>query len=331
MAEMLEAREYEEIEKEKLKEKEGKKVEEKRLTVQSAIVMPAIGVEEAVKAFEAYQELASKITTPDDVQDIGGKAFKKKSFWRKVERFFNLSLEKKEERREQINGVFTYHFTYRAIAPNGAFMDGCGSCSSNEKGLLKTEHNTRAIAETRAKNRAISDLCAFGEVSAEEIDGEAYHATPQQTVTIDGDLLTQKIGFGKHKDKTWGGVELSYLGWLSHQMDDNGKLSGNGKKAKHVMEMRKGESAPTAKPVAKPADEKKILPAQVNAIRKLAKQADDKWGVPEVILTLEQQMYMTPIEELPEKEARIIIQELQSEAGMRRFLGIDQGDGLVGG
>jgi hypothetical protein len=48
-------------------------------------------------------------------------------------------------------------------------MDGTGTCSSNEKGLIKTEHNTRAIAETRAKNRAIADLCAFGETTAEEI------------------------------------------------------------------------------------------------------------------------------------------------------------------
>lgn len=142
---------------------------DKEIVVRDAIVMPAVTAEKAVEAFNAYQELAQKIIRPEDVQKIAGKDFKKKSFWRKCQRFFNLSLEKIEERREEHNGIFSYHFTYRATAPNGAYGDGCGSCSFDEKGLLKTEHNTRAIAETRAKNRAIADLVAFGEVSAEEV------------------------------------------------------------------------------------------------------------------------------------------------------------------
>lgn len=153
-------------------EKEREAKVEKSLVTQEAIVMPAVTPEKAVEAFEAYQSLAKKIMTPDDVQDIQGKTFKKKSFWRKCQRFFNLSVEIKEEKREAYDGYFVYKFIARATAPNGAYMDGTGTCSSNEKGLLKTEHNTRAIAETRAKNRAISDLVAFGEVSAEEVDGE---------------------------------------------------------------------------------------------------------------------------------------------------------------
>ena len=97
--------------------------------------------------------------------------------------FFNLSLELREEKRaEDKNGVFTYKFVYRAKAPNKAFVDGTGTCSSNEKGLLKTEHNTRAIAETRAKNRAIADLVAFGEVSAEEVN-----PTPAEEMIKDND------------------------------------------------------------------------------------------------------------------------------------------------
>jgi len=126
------------------------------------IVMPAVTADQALKAFEAYQDLAKKIITPDDVQHIAGKEFKKKSFWRKCQRFFNLTVQIVDEKREEYNGSFIYKFTVRATAPNGAFMDGTGACSSDEKGLLKTEHNTRAIAETRAKNRAISDLVAFG-------------------------------------------------------------------------------------------------------------------------------------------------------------------------
>lgn len=155
--------------------------EKKALIARDMIVMPAVSPEKAVEAFEAYQALAKKIMTKDDVQIIVGREFKKKSFWRKCQRFFNLSIEIIKEEREVYDNHFTYKFVVRATAPNGAFMDGAGSCSSDEKGLLKTEHNTRAIAETRAKNRAISDLVAFGEVSAEEVDGNPEHSdAPQQ-------------------------------------------------------------------------------------------------------------------------------------------------------
>jgi len=144
-------------------------MDESKEIVKSSIVMPAVSTDEAVKAWHAYQDLANKITTEDDTQYIVGKLFKKKSFWRKCQRFFNLSMELISEERQAIGDKFIYKFVYRSIAPNGAFCDGTGTCSSDEKGLLKTEHNTRAIAETRAKNRAISDLVAFGEVSAEEM------------------------------------------------------------------------------------------------------------------------------------------------------------------
>ncbi len=155
--------------------------------------MPAVTAEEAVNAFNAYQDLAKKIMTPDDIQLIQGKEFKKKSFWRKCQRFFNLSLQLREEKRtENKDGSFVYKFVFRAIAPNKAYMDGTGTCSSNEKGLLKTEHNTRAIAETRAKNRAISDLVAFGEVSAEEINEE-----PETLVTATTSKENPANGNGK--------------------------------------------------------------------------------------------------------------------------------------
>jgi hypothetical protein len=136
------------------------------------IVKSVVNPIEAVEAFNAYQQLAEKIQTPDDIQKIQGKDFRKKSFWRKIQRFFNLRIEIIKEERTQTDNYFTWYFTVRAIAPNTIYCDGTGACSSNEKGIQKTEHNTRAIAETRAKNRAISDLCAFGEVSAEEIEDE---------------------------------------------------------------------------------------------------------------------------------------------------------------
>jgi hypothetical protein len=102
---------------------------------------------------------------------------------------------------------FGYIVTYRAIAPNGRHATGDGACFAVEKARRfrcphphpswpgktlhfpatscpdfdatfqwralpdqASEHNVRSHATTRATNRAISNLVAFGEVSAEEVE-----------------------------------------------------------------------------------------------------------------------------------------------------------------
>jgi hypothetical protein len=63
----------------------------------------------------------------------------------------------------------------RATHPSGRHADGDGTCASNEKrfrkGDQRMEHNLTATAATRAVNRAVSNLVAFGAVSAEEAEG----------------------------------------------------------------------------------------------------------------------------------------------------------------
>jgi hypothetical protein len=152
-------------------------MEEKNLVV-SPIVTPAVTPQEAKDAWNKYLDLKKEIIDDSDVQKIQGKDFLKKSYWRKVERFFNLKLEcLKEERiiKERKNGTenIAYLALYRAIAPNGSFCDGDGFCETWEKNRFNNEHNVRATAHTRAKNRAISDLVGGGEVSAEEISEDA--------------------------------------------------------------------------------------------------------------------------------------------------------------
>src|SRR5579859_567135 len=138
------------------------------VATQPNIVMPAVSPEEAVEAWNAYQALKKRIASDDDVQLIQGKQFYKKSYWRKIATFFNLSVEITEERKEELENNVVYHFTQKAIAPNGRFAYGVGSCDLMEKGRKNTIHNARGTAETRAFNRAISNLVGGGEVSAEE-------------------------------------------------------------------------------------------------------------------------------------------------------------------
>lgn len=127
------------------------------------------------QALKAYRELQAALDAgmPDQIMDLDGKKFRKKAYWKAVAVAFNLRVEcVKEERVERGDG-FAWLVTYRATAPNGRSADGDGACGSEEKNrgrMRATEHNVRSHAHTRAANRATSNLCGFGEVSAEEAD-----------------------------------------------------------------------------------------------------------------------------------------------------------------
>lgn len=151
------------------------------------VITPLVKVDEAVQIFREYERLKSELVTPTDIQtfkDRDGKPheFLKKSYWRKLGKVFGVSVsiekewkEVNEPTKEGALPTITYYATVKATAPNGQFMYGDGACNTGEKGLEKTDHNTRSTAVTRAKNRAISDLVGGGEVSAEEVDQQGEH------------------------------------------------------------------------------------------------------------------------------------------------------------
>ena len=135
------------------------------------IVRPMVSAVQAKEVWDEFQALKLAIIEPSDMQNISGKSFVKKSGWRKLANAFNLSDEIIEEVREEINDVKEWIWTIkvRAIAPNGRSCVGVAKCASSEKSGARKEHDTYTTAHTRAKNRAISDLIAAGEVSAEEM------------------------------------------------------------------------------------------------------------------------------------------------------------------
>ena len=143
------------------------------------MVRPLAGAADAARAIAEYEALKRAIIQPGDVQKINGRDFLKKAFWRRVAACFGLSLELVSEQRGfDEGGHLFYSVVYRAEAPNGRAMPGDGYCSTAEPGRgAWPEHNVRATAHTRAKNRAISDLVGGGEVSAEET-GEYLDAAP---------------------------------------------------------------------------------------------------------------------------------------------------------
>ena len=135
--------------------------------------VPVFGGEEMVKALDTYLDLQAKLDQkmPEAIVVIRNKQFRTKKYWRTIARAFGLSVGEIQgsEARLETDGDWGYKVTYRAETKAGTFADGDGACMYSEKfGDSGTVHNVRSHAHTRAMNRAVSNLCGFGEVSADE-------------------------------------------------------------------------------------------------------------------------------------------------------------------
>jgi len=139
--------------------------------VEMGLVAP-VDAESILAAFRRFEWLMQNVVGPDDRQKVGSRSFIKKSGCLKVALACNMSLEKREEHVEKDGDEIVYHFTYRAIAPTGRFADADASASSGERKFTHIPHDIRALAQTRACNRAILSLSGGGEVSFEEMSPE---------------------------------------------------------------------------------------------------------------------------------------------------------------
>jgi len=160
--------------------------------VQTQIIKPLVNPDEALQAFNEYQTLKKKLRGDGDFVEFKDKKGNKREAptkqWRtKLTRFFGISVEIIKEEVEYLqDGTFVYKATARAIAPNGLYVDGDGTCWSKTKeskdAVKDIYHLTRSHAITRAKNRAVLELVGFGEVSAEEIEeGETPREAEKET------------------------------------------------------------------------------------------------------------------------------------------------------
>lgn len=176
------------------------------------ILLPANAVE-LKQAFDAYHALCEQILEDSDRQIISGKAFTKRSGWRKLSLAYNVQTEivSKEVHRDEEGRVIWADFVVKATAPNGRYAEGGGSygrtskccpqgcskggkhkhCPANCEGwrhFSDPVHDISATAHTRAVNRACADLFGLGEVSAEEIgDGAAFGSeSPRRTASKSG-------------------------------------------------------------------------------------------------------------------------------------------------
>ena len=137
------------------------------------VVLP---VGDAAAALAAYRRLQKTLDEqmPEAIVEIAGRRFRRRMYWTAIAAAFGIDVELVSIERIVEGEGWGYTAVARATAPNGRHVDGDGACFASEKRSgQRTEHNVRAHAVTRAKNRAVADLCGFGEVSADEIDLEA--------------------------------------------------------------------------------------------------------------------------------------------------------------
>jgi len=137
---------------------------------------------------EAYDRACRALIGPNDVHRASdGREYKKKSAWRKLARWAGISTEIVRADRwweEDPDGARHYvaRVVVRATAPWGQTAEAVGLCDTREtrfrtgNARAKATHDVEATAATRATNRAISDLIAAGEVSAEEVEGGEHGA-----------------------------------------------------------------------------------------------------------------------------------------------------------
>lgn len=179
-------------------------------TLTAAPIIDAKGMAEAIRSYKELQDQLDA-AMPDSTMELQGKLFRKKSYWRGVATAFGLSVSIVKEEIVKIPNMdpafpaedWGYLITCEASSPDGKSSQGDGSCMWSDKAVFQSEwvdrkkklildedgnaqidwpatranatmHNIRGHALTRAKNRAISDLVGFGEVSVEELPESAF-------------------------------------------------------------------------------------------------------------------------------------------------------------
>ena len=155
------------------------------LVVQDEGAVPEVSpspeqLEQSVLRYFSMRDTLDRLLDKQMVE-IHGTKYRCKGFWLAIASGFKLALECIKEERYETGDDFGWIVTFRVTdRDTGRFVDGDGTCALSEKhGSMRTEHNVRAHANTRARIRAIAGMCAFGEVGAEEIvDGEAPSTIP---------------------------------------------------------------------------------------------------------------------------------------------------------
>jgi hypothetical protein len=166
-------------------------------------IVPVVTPAQARAAMEQYQQLAEAVTDPkEDYQtfrDTDGKEhrFRKRAGWKKLERFFFVSVEIREERifhqhnpqtclrvrmPEHFKDVTDCGCPVKGVrywvrasdTRTGRYSDNLGICTAGEKRVPASAslHDLATRAFNRGANRSTADLLGVSDPSAEEREVE---------------------------------------------------------------------------------------------------------------------------------------------------------------
>ena len=165
------------------------KPDETQIITRGGFMSPAATLDEAFQAFEMFDKAKERLLRDQDVVWFGkaGKPVAKgtpdanpyllKSAWRRMARFFGLTIEFVERVKMKDEGDdYVWIYRYRICHPCGAYVESEGVCSSKDSFFTSggkkraDEADIMLKAQTVAINRGVSDLLGSGEVSGEEMN-----------------------------------------------------------------------------------------------------------------------------------------------------------------
>ena len=143
-----------------------------------------IDVNQLKKRYDTIQKIKSEILTEDDFVELSnGTKATRKSGWLRYAVAFGLSFEILNERKEfdaTDPKKFAYHITVKCTDPTKTrITEAVGSCTLNEKSTFTTEHIVRAMADTRATERAIIKMLGTNEKAADDLPENMTDKTPK--------------------------------------------------------------------------------------------------------------------------------------------------------
>ena len=147
------------------------------------------------------EKIKNLLFDTENTINIKWKSYINKKGYRKLAIAFNISIEVISESRIKENDITIYDFTVRATTQLWRFFESSASCSSNERDFAHLNHDVRATAQTRATNRAISDLLgitnltyytSWWNTNSDKIENKHLNNPVVSSNTTDTNLITQK-------------------------------------------------------------------------------------------------------------------------------------------
>ena len=167
------------------------------------VLKPVENITAIKLAFVEIEQIKKTLLDSNDIVRIKWKNYINKRGYRKLAIAFSISTEIIKETRIERDNIVIYDFSVRATSPMWRYMEASASCASNERDFNNLENDVRATGQTRATNRAISDLIWLWEVSFEEVNTSNTYNTKTDITVISSKQrnLLIKLVESKYQDE----------------------------------------------------------------------------------------------------------------------------------